>query len=203
MNMRVIVVGATGKIGGAVVKLLKKKELDVIPVSINNSDINVDISSINSIHKMYKHIGKFDALIATTGAVRFKHLNEITSEDYLFGLQQKLMGQVNLVIEGLKHINDNGSFTLTSGILNQEPITLGTSAAMVNSALEGFATSACNEMTNGRRINIVSPTVITEALETYEPFFKGYIPVDAKTAAMAYYKSISSLHNGRIYKVGF
>ncbi len=201
--MKVIVVGATGKIGGAVVKLLTQKELEVIPVSINKTKIKVDISSITSIRNMYKNIGHFDALIATTGAVRFKHLSEVTSEDYLFGLQQKLMGQVNLVLEGLNHINDNGSFTLTSGILNYEPITTGTSAAMVNSALEGFVTSACNEMTHGRRINIVSPTVITEALETYEPFFKGYVSVDAKTAAMAYYKSISNLHNGYIYRVGF
>jgi hypothetical protein len=35
-------------------------------------------------------------------------------------------------------LNDNGSFTLTSGILNRDPIRFGSSAAMVNGAIDGF-----------------------------------------------------------------
>ena len=33
----------------------------------------------------------------------------------IVGINNKLMGQVNLVIQGSAHINNNGSFTLTSG----------------------------------------------------------------------------------------
>lgn len=201
--MKVIVVGATGIIGEAVTNLLKKEGLTVIPVSQHNTEIQVNIESKQSIQRMYEKIGHFDALVVTTGSVKFKWLNEITEKDYLFGLQNKLMGQINLVSEGLAYAEEGASFTLTSGILNREPINGGTSAAMVNSALEGFVTSACNEMTKNQRINIVSPTLVSEAVTRYGPLFKGYVPVDAHMVAMAYYKSIMSMHNGRIYQVGY
>jgi hypothetical protein len=45
------------------------------------------------------------------------------------------MGQVNVVLAGLQHINKNGSFTLTSGILNRDPIPLGSSAAHISEAM--------------------------------------------------------------------
>lgn len=200
--MRIIVVGGTGTIGEAVVELLKK-EHEVIVVGASNGDIQVDISSVDSIRKMYETLGPFDHLISTVGKAQFGKLTEMTGESYKLGLDNKLMGQVNLVLEGLKSINDNGSFTLTTGILNREPILGATSAAMVNSAIEGFVKAAALEMPKNIRLNVVSPTVITEALNVYGNYFKGYESVDAKIVANAYLKSISSHHNGAIYKVGF
>ena len=58
-------------------------------------------------------------------------------------------------------------------------------------------------MQNGVRINAVSPTVLTEALDVYADFFKGFEPVSAKQVALAYAKSVYGIHNGIIYKVGF
>ncbi|MCF6776916.1 short chain dehydrogenase [Thiotrichales bacterium 19X7-9] len=200
--MKVIVVGGTGKIGKAVASALQK-EHEVITAGYSSGDVQVDIGSKASIESMYKKVGQFDAVVATVGKVKFASLTEMTSEDYEIGLNHKLMGQVNLVLEGIKYINQGGSFTLTSGILNVEPIESGTSAAMVNSALEGFALAASYELPNKNRINVVSPTVITEALDIYGDFFKGYQPVAVDQAALAYVKSVNSHHTGRIYRVGF
>ncbi|MCF6766496.1 short chain dehydrogenase [Thiotrichales bacterium 19S3-7] len=199
---KVIVVGGTGKIGQAVSNALKE-EHEVITAGYSSGDVQVDIGSRASIEMMYKQVGDFDDVVATVGKVKFSALDKMTSEDYQVGLNHKLMGQVNLVLEGIKYINQGGSFTLTSGILNVEPIKGGTSAAMVNSALEGFVLSASYELPNKNRINIVSPTVITEALDTYGEFFKGYLPVAVNEAALAYVKSVDSHHTGRVYRVGF
>ncbi len=59
------------------------------------------------------------------------------------------------------------------------------------------------ELKNNIRLNVVSPTVVTEALHIYADFFKGFESVGADTVAKAFVKSIEGIHNGKIYKVGF
>ncbi len=200
--MKIIVVGGTGTLGKVVVSKLEKNH-DVIAVG-RNTKISVDITDHNSIRAMYEKIGKFDALVSTTGKVSFKPLQELSHEDFNLGLQNKLMGQVQLVTEGLKYIKLGGSFTLTTGILNEEPILGGVSAAMVNGAIEGFVKAASLEMIkNNARINVVSPSVITEALGVYADFFKGFESVGASTIANAFVKSIEGIETGKVYKVGF
>ena len=199
---KVIIVGATGTIGQGVCDVLQNHDYEIIKVS-RSGDIQVDIADIHSIKAMYDKIGRFDALVSTTGKVTFKALTEMTEADFMLGLQNKLMGQVHLVQEGLNYINDNGSFTLTTGILNQEPIALGASAAMVNAALEGYVKAASLELRQQVRINAVSPTVITEALEAYAPFFPGFKSVSAYETAQAYLRSIAGIETGKVFKVGF
>ena len=201
--MKVIVIGSTGTIGKAVVNQLEAENYEVIPVSRNSKDIQVDISDIHSIKAMYESIGAFDHIVSTTGKVTFKALTEMSDDDFMLGLTNKLMGQVNLVQEGVKYINDNGSFTLTTGILNHEPILYGSSAAMVNGAVEGYVKAASLELRQKARINAVSPTVITEALEGYGDYFKGFNAVDASEAAKAYLKSVAGIETGKIFHVGF
>ncbi len=200
--MKVLVVGGSGTIGRCVVEALGGDH-EVITAGRNSGDIQVDIEDVQSISAMYQQLGSFDALISTLGKTHFGPLESITNEQFYLGLNNKLMGQVNLVMEGMKTINDKGSFTLTSGILNHEPIPLGVSAAMSNGALNAFVKSAANELTRGLRINIVSPTVVKEAMETYGSFFKGYEPVAGSKVAQAYRKSLENLSTGQIYKVGY
>jgi NAD(P)-dependent dehydrogenase (short-subunit alcohol dehydrogenase family) len=198
--MKIIVIGGTGTIGSAVIKRLASRH-EVISVGHSSGDFQVDITEIESIEKMYQSIGQFDGLISTTGKVHFGPLMEMKSAQYQQGLASKLMGQVNLVLAGLEYINDNGCFTLTSGILNRDPIVLGSSAAMVNGAIDGFVTSAAIEMPRGIRINSVSPTVIEESMPNYEAFFRGFKPVSAMEAAMAFEKSIEGKQTGKVYYV--
>lgn len=200
--MKVIVVGGTGTIGKAVVKELGQRH-QIIVASQRHGDIQLDIQDKTSIQKMYQAVGKFDALISTVGKVHFGEFAKMTADEYFIGLNDKLMGQVNLVLLGLPTINDNGSFTLTSGILNHDPIKFGASAAMVNGALEGFTVGAAIEMPRGVRINTVSPTVITESFDDYAEYFYGFQSVTAHQAALAYSKSVEGLQTGQIYKVGY
>jgi NAD(P)-dependent dehydrogenase (short-subunit alcohol dehydrogenase family) len=200
--MKIIVVGATGTIGQAVVKELSKRHT-VIPVSHKHGDIRVDIKEPGSIEHMYREIGDFDALVSTIGKVHFADLATMTADDYYIGIHDKLMGQINLVLLGAPNINRGGSFTLTSGILSHDPIRSGSSASMVNGALDGFVRGAAIEMPREIRINVVSPTVVTESLPSYGEYFHGFESVGADRVAMAFSKSVEGKQTGQVYKVGY
>lgn len=198
--MRILVIGGTGTIGQSVVNELSLRH-EVIIAARDHGDVKVDIGDKNSISTMFQQVGNLDAVISTTGKVHFGALTEITEEQFAFGLNNKLMGQVNLVSIGLNYLNDNGSFTLTSGILNRDPIRLGASAAMVNGAIDGFVKSAAIEMPRGIRINAVSPTVVSESMDKYADFFRGFVSVPASIVALAYIKSVEGAQTGQIYCV--
>ncbi len=198
--MKILIIGGTGTIGKAVAKELELRH-EVVIAGTKSGDVQVDIGDINSIRNMYKEVTNLDAVVLTVGNVHFTNLTGFSSELYQIGLQHKLMGQVNVVLEGIKHLNKGGSFTLTSGILNNDPIVYGSSAAMVNGALDGFVKGAAIEMPNELRINIISPTVVTEALEGYGPYFRGFESVASSKVALAYSKSVEGAQTGQIYTV--
>ena len=198
--MKIIVVGATGVLGKAVTASLKGRH-EIVEVGLNHGEVTADITNLDSIRSMYEKIGSFDALVSTTGAVHFGPLEEITQDQWQLGLNDKLMGQVNLVTEGLKYIHDNGSFTLTTGIISNDPIRFGTAATLVNRAIEGFVASAALEMPRGVRINAVSPTILEESVEAFGPYFMGFAPVPASTAALGFVKSIEGLRNGQTFEI--
>lgn len=200
--MKIIVIGATGTIGQAVIKELSPRHT-VISVGHQKGDVRVDITDKKSIEAMYQAVGKIDAVITTTGKVHFGKLTEMTDENYHIGLKNKLMGQVNVVLIGQQYLNDGGSFTLTSGILNHDPIRLASSSAMVNGALDAFVKSAAIELPRGIRINTVSPTVLVESMNKFTDYFRGFLPVAAAQVALAYSKSVEGAQTGQVYRVGY
>ena len=198
--MKIIVVGGTGTVGKAIVSELSQRHT-VVVAGHAHGDVRVDITDLQSIINMYKAIGEFDALISAAGKVHFGDLAEMSEKDYQLGLNDKLMGQVNLVLQGCQTISDSGSFTLTSGVLSQDPIRFGSSASMVNGALDSFVKSAAIEMPRGLRINVVSPTVLAESMSIYADYFRGFEPVPASRVALAYSKSVEGLQTGQVYRV--
>lgn len=200
--MKIIVIGGTGTIGQAVVANLRQRH-EVIVCGQQSGDIHVDIAQPDSIESLFQTVGAFDALISAAGKVHFAPLTQMNQDHYFIGLKNKLMGQVNLFLTGLKYIRDHGSFTLTSGILSVEPIRTGSSAAMVNGAIDSFVHAAAIEAPRGIRINAVSPTILTESMSIYADYFPGFEPVPATRVAEAYRKSVEGAQTGRIYKVGY
>ncbi|MBU5612434.1 short chain dehydrogenase [Geomonas azotofigens] len=193
--MRIIVVGATGTIGKAVAKLLAT-EHEVIKVASKSGDHLVDMSRKDSIENMFREVGPFDALACAAGVARFGPLQELSDEDFQTGLSGKLMGQVNLVRIGMNYINDNGSFTLTSGVLSHQPMPGSTSISMVNAGLEGFVRAAALELPRGIRINAVSPPWVKETLEALGMDSSGGMP--AQQVAQAYWASIHGTRSGLV-----
>lgn len=193
--MRIIVVGATGTIGKAVAKLLAT-EHDVVKVAFRSGDYRVDMSDKDSIERMFKDVGPFDALACAAGVARFGSLAELSDEDFQTGLMGKLMGQVNLVRVGMNYINDNGSFTLTSGVLSHQPMPGSASISMVNAGLEGFVRAAALELPRGIRINVVSPPWVKETLQALNMDTSGGVP--AALVAQAYWASVHGTRTGLV-----
>lgn len=201
-HMRIILIGATGTIGKAVAKELGQRH-EIVTAGRTSGDLIMDITDTASIRNAFKKAGKFDAVISCAGHVKWAPFPEFTTEDYEFGLKDKLMGQVNLVLIGSEYINDGGSFTLSSGVTDHDPIPMGSSASMVACALSGFVMAAALEMPRGQRLNVVSPGVIEEAMENYGAFFRGHCPVPAARAALGYAKSVEGLQTGQTMRIVF
>ncbi|QBF28099.1 short chain dehydrogenase [Pseudomonas tructae] len=199
--MKILLIGANGTIGSAVATELEQRH-EVLRIGRSSGDYQVDISDSASIRRLFEQTGRFDALVCAAGNVTFAPLEEMSTEHFALGLDDKLMGQVNLLLIGREFINDGGSFTFTSGILNRDPIRSGASAALVNGALDAFVKAAAIELPRGLRVNAVSPTVLVEAMSAYAPYFRGFKPVPAADVALAYAKSVEGLQSGQIYQVG-
>ena len=198
--MRILLVGASGTIGRAVAAELGQRH-EIVSAGRTSGDLQLDITDSSSIRSAYEGAGPLDAVVSAAGHVKFAPFEEMEAADYAIGLQDKLMGQVNLVLIGRHYVADGGSFTLTTGVLDRDPIRQGTSASMVNGAINAFVRSAAIEMQRGQRINVVSPGVIEEAMEAYGPFFRGFEPVPAARAALAYAKSAEGAQTGQVYLV--
>lgn len=198
--MKIIIVGASGTLGQAVAAELGSRH-EIIKAGRNGADVQVDMTKPDSITAMYKKVGPCDAVVCAAGSVHFGAFKDFTPEQYAIGIHDKLMGQVNLVLTGQRYVLNNGSFTLISGVLSYDPIVMGSSAAMVNGAIDAFVKSAAIELPRGIRINSVSPTVFVESMAGYGPFFRGFKPVPVADAALAFAKSVEGAQSGKTFQV--
>ena len=107
--MKVLIVGANGLLGSGAVAALSEGN-EIIQAS-RTGDVSVDLTDPKSIAAMYEKVGKVDAVISATGKVPFKTLSELSLADYQSGINDKILGQVELVRQGLEYVNDGGSFT--------------------------------------------------------------------------------------------
>lgn len=103
--MKIILIGATGTIGKAIDAELGQRH-EIIRAGRNSGDVKVDIADPDSIRRFYAEVGSFDALVSATGKVHFGPLEDFTAEQLEIGLRNKLLGQVNLVLFGLKQVRD-------------------------------------------------------------------------------------------------
>ena len=200
--MKIIVIGASGTVGRAVAQEFSQRH-DVIRVGRTQGDEQVDITSQQSVQNLFDKTGQVDAIVSATGNLFFGPLATMSDSDFNQGLQDKLLGQIRLALTGQHYLNDGGSITLISGIVAHEPIAQGVNATTVNAGLEGFVRAAACELPRGIRINLISPTVLTESAAAYDGFFPGFASVPAASVAQAYRRSVEGIQTGRIYKVGY
>jgi NAD(P)-dependent dehydrogenase (short-subunit alcohol dehydrogenase family) len=197
--MKVVVIGAAGAIGKAVVAELGQRH-EVVTVGATSGQYQVDIADVAQVRGLFAKVGRVDAVVVAAGSVHFAPLASFTPEQFYLGLNSKLMGQVNVALVAQEYLTDGGSITLTSGSLAEDPIRNGVSATMVNSAIEGFVRGAAIELPRGLRINAVSPAILKESMDRYGSFFVGFEPVAASRAALSYARSVDGAQTGKVYK---
>ena len=192
--MKILVIGATGTIGKSVSTLFEEHGHIVIRAGHRNGDYTVDLGSKDSIRSLFEEIGQMDAVVSTAGAAKFAALKDLSDADFQLALNNKLMGQVNLVRVGSEHVNDNGSITLTSGILAHEPMPGSATISMANGALESFAMAAALELGPRIRVNVVSPAFVIETMEMMG--MDSTHGISAADTAKAYLSAIRGSNNG-------
>lgn len=188
--MRILLIGANGTIGSAIAAALGDRH-EIVPCGRTHGDYTLDISDPESIRRFFENVGPFDALISAAGAARFKPLADLAEVDFEFSLQNKLMGQANLVRIGERFISSPGSFTLTSGSLADAPMPGSAAVSMVNAGLNGFGRAAALELKDRDiRVNVVSPPWVSETLEAMGQDTSKGLP--AETVAKAYVDSVEN-----------
>jgi NAD(P)-dependent dehydrogenase (short-subunit alcohol dehydrogenase family) len=198
--MKILLVGASGTIGRAVATELGTRH-QIVRAGRNGGDVTVDFTDRNSIAEMFRQVGQVDAIAVAAGNAHFGPLADMGAAEFAVGLNEKLMGQVNVAQLGVAHLADGGSITLIGGVLAEQPVRGGASASMVNAAIEGFVRAAAIELPRGIRINVVSPNMLLESLDIYGPYFRGVEPVPAARVGLAFSRSIEGGQTGQVYRV--
>ena len=86
--MRVLVVGASGTIGRAIVAELGQRH-EVITAGRSSGELRTDITDSEAIRTMFEGAGSVDALVSATGKVNFAPFEDMGAEDYGIGLKDK------------------------------------------------------------------------------------------------------------------
>ncbi|KAG4252188.1 hypothetical protein PC116_g354 [Phytophthora cactorum] len=198
---RALVIGGNGTLGKAVVAKLQEYSVEVITAGRQSGEYQVDMTSTESITALFETVTNIDYVIVAAGQTHYAKLEELTPENNMISVQGKLLGQVNIVLIGQHYINNKGSFTLVSGIIQDHPILKGASSAMVNGAIDSFAKAAAYELPRGIRLNSVSPNLFVESAEKYKGVFIGFNPVPVERVANTFIQSALGIETAQTFKI--
>ena len=198
--MKIIIIGATGTIGKNITRAVESNH-EVIKAGSKSGDLNIDMTSPDSIKDFFSKTGSFDALVIAAGGGYIGNFDEMTEENFYKGIHSKMMGQINLVLEGKKHINPGRSFTLVSGSLAEKTVRSMLNLTVINAAINAFVIAAALELEPVARINAVSPGPLKGFLETFKELFPDTEPVTEERVTAAYLGCIEGTINGKIIKV--
>ncbi len=198
--MKILIIGGSGTIGRKVSAHFTRNH-EVLIGGRTSGDVRVDIAAPQTIEAMFESLGGVDAVVCIAGDAKWDAFEQMAEDDFYVGLKSKLMGQVNLVRIGQRFLNDGGSFTLTTGILADDPVMMTTSAAMVNGGIHSFVRAAALELKRGMRINAVSSGLVEDAVDRYGAYFPGHNPIPMEKVVNGYVKSVEGKGTGRVIRI--
>lgn len=198
--MRVLVIGGSGTIGSRLVPALVNRGHEVVVGGRTSGDVQVDITSAESIARMYERIGAIDSVVVIAASGPLDEFGTLTESALLENMRGKFFGQVNVVLIGQHHLNPGGSFTLTSGIFADQAWPGVTSGAVISGALHSFVLSAAIALPRNLRVNVISPTMVGDSVDAYSDQFPGMQPVTMDELVNDYLDCIDGHDTGRIMR---
>ncbi|WP_329126630.1 short chain dehydrogenase [Streptomyces caniferus] len=160
--MKVLVIGATGTIGSAVVSALEASH-QVVKAS-RTGPVRADLEDPTSLDALFREVPELDAVVCCAASGPLVDLESAADDEIAAAVRGKLLGQVALAQRAVRHLRDGGSITLTGGTF-PAPLAGGSLGALINTGLEGFVRNAADELPRRLRINLISPGWIKETLE--------------------------------------
>ena len=193
--MKVILVGASGKIGRGVDRAVSVNH-EVVRVGLADGDVQCDYTDPESVRSMFTTIGPYHALVSAVGDdSRFLPFEDLADDDYRYGFERKFLSQIRLMTLGQPTIQDGGSFTLTSGFLSHYSNRRGIATGPFNAALETYVEHTARFWPRGIRINVVSPGPVVG------PGREGPVGLTSEQCAEAYVQAIEGTMSGQVLRV--
>ena len=192
--MKIIIVGASGRIGKEVDKALSGSH-DIVRVGVRSGDVQCDYTIPESVREMFNRVGEFDALISVAGGDSiFKPFTKLDVDDYRYGFERKFLGQIRFLRFGESIVRDKGSFVFTSGFLSQYPNPASIATGPLNAAVDTFVKNTASLLPRGIRINVVSPAPVVEHGQ------EGRGLVTAAETAKLYVEALEGDFTGRVLR---
>jgi len=156
-HARVLVIGASGGIGGAAAEAFAALGADVVRPSRQALDFTDDAS----VAAWFADAGSFDHVVIAAAQTRTGTVAGLTIQDAQAAMNSKFFGAYR--IAKAVQINAGGSLTLVSGFLSQRPSPSSVLQGAINAALEALARGLALEKAPVR-VNTVSPGLVDTPL---------------------------------------
>jgi NAD(P)-dependent dehydrogenase (short-subunit alcohol dehydrogenase family) len=188
---KVVVVGGSSGIGFSTAEMAKREGADVIVASrnverldavaekLNAIAIPTDVTSDESVAKLFQSCGPVDHVVVTAAQLRTGPFKTVKMEDVRATLEGKLWGAWR--VARAADIRPGGSLTLVSGYLSIRPRPNSAIISVANGALESLARALALELAPVR-VNCVSPGIIDTPIRAAMPE-AARLDMLAKTAA--------------------
>ncbi|HSD36701.1 MAG TPA: SDR family oxidoreductase [Rhodocyclaceae bacterium] len=178
----VLVVGGGSGIGAAVARAAAARgarvivagrqlaRLNEIAGQVGGQGMALDVTDEGSVRAALHDIARIDHLVVTAGAaIGSPTIAAVDIGEAQAAFDTKFWGTLRLVQHALPRLAEDGSVTLTSGVLARKFVPGGFIKSTLNAALEAFAKNLAREIAP-RRVNVVSPGVTaTEAYAGMAP----------------------------------
>jgi NAD(P)-dependent dehydrogenase (short-subunit alcohol dehydrogenase family) len=198
--MKIIVVGGAGTIGQRLVPALRANGHEVVTAGRTSGDLHVDLTSHATVEALYDQVPDVAGVVCIAAHGALDDFGTLTTDELAGNLRAKFFGQVDLVLTGQHRIADGGSFTLTSGIFADQAWPHVTGGGVISGALHSFTLSAAIELPRGLRINVVSPTLVGDSVDTFAEQFPGLRPVPMDELVAHYVDCVEGDRTGSVIR---
>jgi len=175
---KVVVVGGSSGIGLSTAEMAKHEGADVIIASrnvqrldaaadrLNAIAIPADVTSDDSVAKLFRNCGPVDHVVVTAAQLRTGAFKTVSMEDVRATMESKFWGAWRVAKSA--DIRPGGSLTLVSGYLSIRPRPNSAIISVANGALESLARALALELAPVR-VNAVSPGIIDTPIRAAMP----------------------------------
>lgn len=192
--MKILVFGASGKIGSKVVENLISDH-EIVKVGSRTGDIIADYTNPEAVLNVFHQTGKVDAIVVSVGGdSQFKPFESLTDDDFRYGAERKLVAQFRIVELAKEYLNEGGSITLTSGFLTHYPNPYSLATGPFNAAIDTYVEQAAPLMPNNIKLNVVSPAPVVEPERVGEGL------VSAEQVAEYFVQAITGNASGKVLR---
>lgn len=185
-NSRIVVIGGSSGMGLAVAQKLLVEGARVTIVGRSPQRLKAarehlgddrvdtfvaDIGVRSQVAALFSQVDQIHHVVVTAADLPYGPFVQLTESDVMRAVRSKLLGPLFVAQECASRIDAAGSITFTSGIAARRPMRGGSTAATVNSGLEGLVRALAIELAPVR-VNAVSPgwtdTPIWDGMATQE-----------------------------------